>query len=225
MEVFKISEKALTPYITFVLLLSLMANLAPHPINMGDVGSRVNGFWDDLLGSSDTSDSPPSSTDTGSGISKIFLDMAGIDGESTDSFHSQWIDIQSFRFGMLKPTSSTTMTRRRGDIILEDIIITKKLDKSSPKLMEKCAKGQVISEVVIEFCRDLDGSFETVYAYELTNVLITNFHSSADTSEDAPIEEFSLNFEELTVTYTEFDSDGKSKGNIEFTWKVEEAEA
>jgi type VI protein secretion system component Hcp len=71
----------------------------------------------------------------------------------------------------------------------------------------------------------VDGSFETVYKYELSNVLITNFYCFGDTSEDAPVEEFSLNFEEITVTYTEFDAEGKSKGNVEFTWKVEEGEA
>ncbi len=91
--------------------------------------------------------------------------------------------------------------------------------------MERCAKGQVISGAVIEFCRDMDGSFKTVYRYELSNVLITNFYCSGRTSEDVPVEEFSLNFEEITVIYTEFDDDGKSKGNVEFTWKVEEAEA
>jgi len=91
--------------------------------------------------------------------------------------------------------------------------------------MERCAKGQVISEAVIEFCRDFDGTFVTVYRYELSNVLITSFYCSGDTSQDVPLEEFSLNFEEITVTYTEFDAEGKSKGNVEFTWKVEEAEA
>jgi type VI secretion system secreted protein Hcp len=33
-----------------------------------------------------------------------------------------------------------------------------------------------------------------------------------------------LNFEEIKVTYTEMDSKGKKKGNIEYGWKVEEAE-
>jgi len=34
-----------------------------------------------------------------------------------------------------------------------------------------------------------------------------------------------LNFEEIKVTYTENDSAGKSKGNVEYSWKVEEGEA
>ena len=38
------------------------------------------------------------------------------------------------------------------------------------------------------------------------------------------MEDFSLNFEEIKVTYTENDNKGKSKGNVEYSWKVEEGE-
>ena len=49
--------------------------------------------------------------------------------------------------------------------------------------------------------------------------------SGSGQSEDVPAEDFALNFEEIKVTYTECDEKGKSKGNIEYTWKVEEGEA
>ena len=38
------------------------------------------------------------------------------------------------------------------------------------------------------------------------------------------METFSLNFEEIKVTYTEVDRTGATKGNVEYNWKVEEAE-
>ncbi len=43
--------------------------------------------------------------------------------------------------------------------------------------------------------------------------------------EDVPTEDFALNYEEIKVTYTENDNKGKKKGNVEYSWKVEEAEA
>lgn len=42
--------------------------------------------------------------------------------------------------------------------------------------------------------------------------------------EDPAMEEFSLIFEEIKATYTECDTAGKKKGNVECTWKVEQAE-
>ena len=118
-----------------------MVNIAPQPAYTNIFGPTVKGFWDDLFGSSDETESIPPSTSTSSdSTSKIFLEIAGVSGESTDDSHGGWIEIMSFNMGMVKPSSSTTTSRSRGSIILEDIIIVKTLDKSSPKLMEKCAK-------------------------------------------------------------------------------------
>ena len=65
----------------------------------------------------------------------------------------------------------------------------------------------------------------TYYRYELKNVLVTSYSvSGAAQSEDVPSEDFSLNFEEIKVTYTENDNKGKKKGNVEYGWKVEEGE-
>ena len=44
-------------------------------------------------------------------------------------------------------------------------------------------------------------------------------------AEDVPTEEISLDYEEIKVTYTERDSTGSSKGNVEYSWKVEEGES
>jgi type VI secretion system secreted protein Hcp len=199
-----------------------MVNLAPQPGYSSLVGPRVKGFWDDLFGSSDETEPTTSSTSVDSS-SKIFLDIVGVDGESTDDSHEGWIDILSFTMSMAKPSSGSTTTRSRSSIVIEDIIIVKELDKSSPKLMEKCAKGQVITELVIEFCKEIDDSLVTIYRYELSNVLITSFICKGSSFEEVPVEELSINFEEITVTYTEFDNDGLSKGNVEFTWKIEES--
>jgi type VI protein secretion system component Hcp len=42
---------------------------------------------------------------------------------------------------------------------------------------------------------------------------------------DAPVEEISLSFEEIKVTYTQCDSEGNSMGNIEYSWDIEEGES
>jgi type VI protein secretion system component Hcp len=69
-----------------------------------------------------------------------------------------------------------------------------------------------------------DAGRVTYYKYELTNVMVTSY-SISGTGDDIPMEDFSLNYEEIKVTYTENDSAGKSKGNVEYSWKVEEGEA
>jgi type VI secretion system secreted protein Hcp len=105
--------------------------------------------------------------------------------------------------------------------------VTKELDKSSPKLAEAVCKGKVFPKVEIHLTASYtDAGRVTYYAYELKNVQVVDYNISGSGQSDAvPAESMSLNFEEIKVTYTEADSKGKKKGNVEYEWKVEEGEA
>lgn len=220
-----VSGKVLTPFFAMVLLLSMAVNLAPQqtPSLQGGI---VHGFLEDLFGSSsgETSDITISSMDGATG-SSMYMQITGIDGEATDKDHKDWIEVLSFSMGMADPGGGATgATRRRGDVVIEDIVVVKELDKSSPKLMDRCVKGQVIPTMIIEVCRSATDASFTYYKYELENVMVTSFYCVGSTDEGVPVETITLNYEEITVTYTETDSTGKSKGNVEFNWKVEEGE-
>lgn len=157
-----------------------------------------------------------------------YIKFDGIEGESVDKDHKAWINILSFGQAVHQPGGGATGTaRRRGDVILEDITVSKLLDKSSPKIAEAVCKGKVFPKVEIELTASYNNSGRvTYYRYELKNVLVTSYNvSGAAQSEEVPAEDFSLNFEEIKVTYTENDNAGKKKGNIEYSWKVEEGES
>lgn len=56
--------------------------------------------------------------------------------------------------------------------------------------------------------------------------MVTSYNvGGSGQSEEVPMEDFSLNFEQIKVTYTENDSTGKKKGNVEYEWKVEEGKS
>ena len=156
-----------------------------------------------------------------------YIKFDGVDGEAQDKNHKNWSDILSFGQAHHQPGGGATgATRRRGDVILDDITVAKELDKASPKIAESVCKGKVYPKVEIHLTASYtDSGRVTYYAYELTNVLVTSYNvSGSGQSEDVPVEDFSLNFEEIKVTYTENDNKGKSKGNVEYNWKVEEGE-
>ena len=157
-----------------------------------------------------------------------YIKFDGVDGEAQDKDHKAWSDIGSFTQGLHQPGgASTGPTRRRGDVIVDDIGCVKELDKSSPKIAEAVCKGKVFPKVEIHVTASTtDAGRVTYYAYELKNVLVTSYNiSGSGQSEDVPTEEFSLNFEEIKVTYTECDAKGSAKGNVEYSWKVEEGES
>jgi type VI secretion system Hcp family effector len=174
-----------------------------------------------------------------------------MDGESQSLGHEGWSEIVSFSQPIHKPSTSTSISRSRGDVVFEDIVVVKQIDKTTPKLAEAICTGKVFPTVEIHLTGPSEGSTcqGTFYAYELKNVMLTSHKVTGSNplaytliapapdsilpysgpfivqAVDAPMEELSLNFEEIKVTYTECDSTGKSKGNIEYNWKVEEAES
>jgi len=182
--------------------------------------------------------------------SSAYLKFDGIDGESKSLGHEGWSEIVSFSQPIHKPGLSIDTTRRRGEVIFEDIVIVKQIDKASPKLAESICTGKVFPKVEIHLTGPSEGSTcqGTFYRYELKNVMITSYKVTGSNplayalvapapdiilpysgpfivqAVDAPMEELSINYEEIKVTYTECDSTGKAKGNVEYSWKVEEGE-
>ncbi len=156
-----------------------------------------------------------------------YIKFEGVDGEAKDKDHKGWSDLGSFQQGISQPgRGATGPTRRRGDVILDDIVCTKELDKASPKLAEAICKGRVFPTCDIHVTASItDAGRVTYYAYKLTNVVVTSYDiSGSGQSEDVPMESFSLNFEEIKVTYSEVGPDGAEVGKIEYAWKVEEGE-
>ena len=156
-----------------------------------------------------------------------YMKFDGLDGECQDKDHKNWSDIMSFSQVVHKPGGGTGATRRRGDVVLEDIVVTKELDKASPKLAEAVCKGRVFPKVEIHVTASYtDAGRVTYYAYELKNVQVASYNiNGSGQADQVPMEDMSLNFEEIKVTYTENDAKGKKKGNIEYSWKVEEGES
>ena len=156
-----------------------------------------------------------------------FAKYDGIDGESKDTNHDKWIDILSIDWGAHKPGGGATgQSRRRGGAVVEDITLTIEYEKSSPLLQEKCLMGEIIPKLELELTSTYGGARATYLIYELTNVMVTSFQTNASGNDDAgpPTVVIGNNFEEIKVTYTEFDDTGSSQGNVETSFKVEKGE-
>lgn len=154
----------------------------------------------------------------------VFAKYDGIDGESKDENHDKWIDVLSVDWGAHKPGGGATgQSRRRGAAVVEDMTMTIEYEKAAPKLQEKLLKGEIIPKLEIEATATYGGARATYLKYELKNVMITNFTTNASGNDNAgpPTIVISNNFEEIKVTYTEFDDEGNSGGNVETEFKVE----
>lgn len=157
----------------------------------------------------------------------IFANFDGIDGESTDANHQNWVNVLALDWGAARPDSgSTGPSRRRAQAEVEDFVLTLEYEKAAPKLLEKCLKGAVIPSVEVELTATYGGARATFLRYELENVMVTFYRVDASANEEVgpPTVVIGLNFEEVKVTYTEFSTEGSNLGNIETEYDVEPGE-
>ena len=151
----------------------------------------------------------------------IFAKYDGIDGEATDAQHENWVDILTLDWGAHQADAGTTGSRRRGNAVVEDLIMTLDYEKAAPKLLDKCLKGEVVPQLDIELTATYGGTRVTYLKYELKKVMVTSYHVNATGDDGAgpPTVSVANSFEELTVTYTEFDETGAMAGNVETVYR------
>lgn len=137
-----------------------------------------------------------------------YLKLGDIKGESTDSEHKDWIIIESMSSPIFRSTQDSEPTAAgmaSGKRQHKPLVITKELDKASPKLQEAATKGKVFPKVIIhvqanEGSSAYGGARATYLKYELENVMITSYQVSGDSAAgEVPMEEFALNYEEIKV--------------------------
>jgi type VI secretion system secreted protein Hcp len=162
----------------------------------------------------------------------IFLKLGGTVGESTDRLkHQDWIDIQSFSFGVTQPASavSATTATAAGALTTErasfsNFTIVKRLDKASPLLMLACASGERFPQVTIEFQRT-EGGQQQYLKITMSDCLISSYRpgGNAKGAEVLPLEELSLNFSKIEVAYTPQKEDGTADAVVRGGWDIAQA--
>lgn len=157
----------------------------------------------------------------------VFARYDGIDGESQDAQHPEWIDVQAFVWGMHRPDGGGAgQSRRRGSTVVENLSLTIGYEKASPKLEESCLDGRVIPKLEIEQTVTFAGGRVTLLRYELRKVTITNVQISGSGDDEAgpPVVVIGNRFERITVTYSEYGSDGTKQGDVDYDWKAEKGD-
>ncbi len=145
---------------------------------------------------------------------KITMRVDGVDGDSNLAEFDGWIDVLSAKW-----SGAREQDRRRGAIELADFKIAMKYEGASIKLTEASLQGRIYPLIEIEHSKVIDGKRVTYLRYELKNVLVASFDTSAA---KRPRDKYSFNFEEITATYTEYDETGKKTGKSTYSWRVEE---
>jgi|SRR5579864_6396227 len=153
-----------------------------------------------------------------------FLKIDGIEGESTDSKHKGEIQLLSFSWSEHQTgTAPHGGGLGAGKVSMQDIHITKVIDKATPKLMEACASGEHIKKAVL-VCRKAGKDQQEFLKITFSDVLVSSYQMTggAGSSNTLPVDQFSLSFSKIEKEYKEQKPDGTLGGQVRGGWNLKE---
>lgn len=158
-----------------------------------------------------------------SGSGNIFLKLEGVDGESKVKGFEGTIDVTAWSWGMSQPGSMHTGGGGgAGNVNIQDLSFSHNMDKSSPNLMLFCSKGTHITEAELTV-RKPGGDAPVEYLKIIMKpCMITSVATGGANGEEVLVENVTLSFSEVKVTYTEQASDGAAGKGIEYGWDIEQ---
>ena len=139
------------------------------------------------------------------------LEIDGIKGESSDDRHSQAIEIQSFSWGSTNTAASAGGGGGgAGKVIFQDMHFTAKVSKAGPQLLFASASASHYPRVILTMRKagGAAGEDQEYYHIQLEDVLISSYSISGSPSavgDIVPTDQFSLNFNKVTMSYTGLD--------------------
>jgi type VI secretion system secreted protein Hcp len=154
-----------------------------------------------------------------------FIKIGDIKGESIDSKHKDEIDVLAWSWGMSQSGTMHSATGGgAGKVDVQDITLTKYVDKSTPTLMKMCATGGHIKDATLTI-RKAGGNPLEYIIITLKDVLVTNISTGGSGGEERLTETVTLNFAEFKYVYTPQDKTGKAGAKVDTSYNVPENKA
>jgi type VI secretion system secreted protein Hcp len=126
-----------------------------------------------------------------------------VPGDVTTQGFEKWIELTSFQWGVgrgIGSAMSGQASRESSIPSVSEIVVTKRMDGSSPGLWTDSVAGQLNTTVKIAFTTTSQGATTQFLNYELTNTGLSGY--SVSSGGDMPTESLSLNFTKVVWSFT-----------------------
>jgi type VI secretion system secreted protein Hcp len=156
------------------------------------------------------------------------LKFGSIKGESAATKHKEEIELLSWSWGASNPTTIVGTGMSAGKVSMSDLSFTKRVDKSSPKLLELCVTGKHVDEVTLSCSKQTGGKTpEDFLIIKLKEVYVSSHQCGGSAGEDVGTESLSITYGSINYDYKVQDKAGTltSAGNVEYDLRKREQTA
>jgi type VI secretion system secreted protein Hcp len=149
------------------------------------------------------------------------LNKGKIKGESVDETHKDELDILSWSWGASQSGSVHAGSGAgAGKVSVQDLSLTKWVDKSTPVLLAHCCSGKHIDEATLTV-RKAGGKKPLEYLkITMFDILVSSISTGGSGGEDRLTENISLNFARFKLEYIPQKADGTGEASIPAAWNI-----
>ena len=155
----------------------------------------------------------------------MFIKIDDIKGESKDEKHKDEMDVLAWSWGMTQSGATHSGSGGgSGKVAVQDISLTKYVDKASPNLIQYCCAGKHFNEAVL-VVRKAGGHPLEYIKITLEKGLISSVSTGGSSGEDLLTEHVVLNFQAFKYEYTVQKNDGSGEAGPKAGWNMAENKA
>lgn len=150
----------------------------------------------------------------------MFIKIGDIKGEAQDSKHKGEIDILAWSWGASQ--SGTTHAgggAGAGKVNVQDVSITKYVDRASPALLKFVCTGAHIAETLLTVRKAGSTPLEYI-KLTMKDSIITSISTGGSGGEDRLTENVSINFAKFKFEYVPQKPDGTGDAAVPATWNI-----
>jgi type VI secretion system secreted protein Hcp len=152
----------------------------------------------------------------------MFLKLDDVKGESRDSKHKDEIDVLAWSFGASNAgTTHAGGGGGAGKVNVQDLSLTKWVDKASPNLVMATCNGKHYKEALLTVRKAGETPLEYLKV-SMKEVLVSSVSTGGSGGEDRLTENITLNFAWFKVEYTPQKADGTGDPAVEAAWNIAE---
>jgi type VI secretion system secreted protein Hcp len=150
----------------------------------------------------------------------MFIKIGDLKGEALDHKHKDSIDVLAWSWGVSNSGSAHVGGGAgAGKCNVQDLSLTKYIDKCSPPLLLACCNGKHYPEALLTVRKAGEKPVEYL-KIKMTDLIITSVSTGGSGGEDRLTENVTLNFAKVHVDYTPQDAKGAAGTAIPMSWDI-----
>jgi type VI secretion system secreted protein Hcp len=150
----------------------------------------------------------------------MFLELEGIKGEAEDAKHKGKIDVLAWSWGGSQSgTGHTGGGSGSGKVNIQDLSVTKYVDKSSATLFLHMCNGKHIKKGKLTVRKAGEKPLEYI-KLEMDDIIVTSLSTGGSGGEDRLTENLTINFTKFKLEYTPQKPDGSGDSAVEVKWDI-----